>query len=197
MIFSCETTARRDGVSVEWCEPRYFIEFCVTSLGGLGIFISMICGLLSVVTLALALPLAWLIFAAMAAVLFGLSFGIVWLGVRVPAKRRAIYIKRNGEIESPFGLYDGSKVVGPWRTKLGDIANFEMEQIVFPKPDQVENYTHGVRMILKSGRVFHIAGNLMPDHAHELAVSLSQAREAMRYDVSTATPRNRGRGAVY
>ena len=94
-------------------------------------------------------------------------------------------------------MFDGSRVVGPWKTQIGDIANIEVEQIVFPKPDEHAPYTHGVRMILKTGRVFHIAGNLMPDQAHELAVSLSQAREAMRYDVSTASPRARSREAVY
>ena len=118
--------------------------------------------------------------------------------MNIPGKRRAIYFKRNGgAIESPYGLFGVSKVVGPWKTKIGDIANIEMEQIVFPKPDQEAAYTHGVRMILKSGRVFHIAGNLKPDHAHELAVSLSQAREAMRYDVSATSPNARSREAVY
>ena len=157
----------------------------------------MLCGLFAVVVLVLSGSPAWLAFAALAAGLFGLSWGIVCLGARVPAKQRALEFNRNGEIESPLGLYGGIKVVGPWQTKVGDIANIEMEQIVFPKPDQVEHYTHGVRMILKSGRVYHIAGNLMPDQAHELAVSLSQAREAMRYDVSAASPRARSREAVY
>ncbi len=166
-------------------------------VGAFGFSISMICGLLAVVILALAHSPIGLIFAAMAAALWALSYGIIWLGVRVPARQRAIYFKRNGEIESPFGLYDGSKVVGPWKTKVGDIANFEMEQIAFPKANQVELYTHGVRLILKSGRVFHIAGNLMPDQAHELAVSLSQAREAVRYDLSGENPRARSREAMY
>ena len=157
----------------------------------------MIGGLWALIVFALVPSHVWVIFAAMTAVMFGLSYGIVRLGVRVPARPRAIYFKRNGEIESPFGLYDGSKVVCPWKTKLGDIANIEVEQIVFPKPDQDVDYTHGVRMILKSGRVFHVAGNLMPDQAHELAVSLSQAREAMRYDVSATSPRARSREAVY
>ena len=133
----------------------------------------------------------------MAAILFGLSCGIVALGMNVAGKRRAIHFKRGGAIESPHGLFGGIKVVGPWETILGDIANIEMEQIVFPKPDDDQPYTHGVRMILKSGRVFHIAGNLKPDHAHELAVSLSQAREAMRYDVQRVASRSRPRAVVY
>ena len=197
MNFICEVTNSPDGVGVEWCEPRWFIEACVKGVGTFGFSISIICGSLSVVTLLLAHPPAWLIFAAMAAAVYDLSFGIIWLGVRVPAKQRAIYFKRNGAIESPFGLYGGIRVVGAWQTKVGDIANIEMEQIAFPKPDQVDPYTHGVRMIMRSGRVFHIAGNLMPDQAHELAVSLSQAREAMRYDVSPTSPRARSREAVY
>ncbi len=194
MIYKCVIDAKRDGIVVEWCEPRYVIEACLTGVGAFGFSISMICGLLSVVILALAHSPIGLIFAAMAAALWAVSYGIIRLGVRVPARQRAIYFKRNGEIESPFGLYDGSKVVGSWKTKVSDIANFEMEQIAFPKPDQVELYTHGVRLILKSGRVFHIAGNLMPDQAHELAVSLSQAREAMRYE---ANPRARSRAVEF
>lgn len=197
MIFTCEVTNRRDGVAVEWCEPRYFIETCVMIVGAFGFSISMIGGIWALIVFALVPSHVWLIFAALAAVMEGLSRGIVWLGVRVPAKQRAIYFKRNGAIESPHGLFGGTKIVGPWKTKLGDIANIEMEQIVFPKADQVVVYTHGVRMILKSGRVFHIAGNLMPDQAHELAVSLSQAREAMRYDVSAASSRTGSREAVY
>ena len=197
MIFNCEVTTTRDSVGVEWCEPRYYTELCATALGVFGFTISMIGGLVALVVFALVRSHVWVIFAAMTAVLFGLSYGIIWLGVRVPARQRAIYFKRNGTIESPHGLFDGTKIVGPWKTTLGDIANIEAEQIVFPKPEQIEHYTHCVRMILKSGRVFHIAGNLMPDQAHELAVSLSQAREAMRYDVSAASPRARSREAVY
>lgn len=85
----------------------------------------------------------------------------------------------------------------PARWFRPDIANIEVEQIVFAKPDDDVDYTHGVRMILKSGRVFHVAGNLMPDQAHELAVSLSHARETMRYEPSTTSPRARSREAVY
>ena len=187
MNFTCEVTARDDGTAVEWCEARADVEWCVLRIGYLG-------GALAFFVVVLGQGLARLM---MAAILFGLSCGIVALGMNVAGKRRAIHFKRGGAIESPHGLFGGIKVVGPWETILGDIANIEMEQIVFPKPDQVEHYTHGVRMILKSGRVFHIAGNLMPDQAHELAVSLSQAREAMRYDVSTVNPRARSREAVY
>jgi hypothetical protein len=197
MIFTCEVSARDDGLGVDWCEARTGSEWCVMQIANGGVYAGTVGGLVALVGYALSGKTETLILVPLVVVLFGLSWGIMWLGARVPAKRRAIYFKRNGAIESPHGLFDGSRVVGPWQTKLGDIANIEVEQIVFPKPDGDVDYTHGVRMILKSGRVFHVAGNLMPDQAHELAVSLSQAREAMRYDVSTTSPRSRSREAVY
>ena len=194
MIFTCEVTNRGDGIGVEWVEARAEFEWCLIQLGSV-IFSCSIFGILwALAAMAIGKSPAWLILAAM---INAGSYKLMWFGWRIAGRPRAIYFKRSGTIESPHGLFDGSKVVGPWKTQIGDIANIEMEQIVFPKPDEHAPYTHGVRMILKTGRVFHVAGNLMPDHAHELAVSLSQAREAMRYDVSTASPRARSREAVY
>ena len=194
MIFTCEVTNKRDGIGVEWVEARAEFEWCLVQLGSV-IFSCSIFGILwALAAMAIGKSPAWLILAAM---INAGSYKLMWFGWRIAGRPRAIYFKRSGAIESPDGLFGVSKVVGPWKTKLGDIANIEVEQIVFPKPDQDVDYTHGVRMILKTGRVFHIAGNLMPDHAHELAVSLSQAREAMRYDVNAANPRARSREAVY
>ncbi len=194
MIFNCEVSARPDGVGVEWCEARAGTEWCLMQLAKGGVYAGMYAGVAALAALAVTGSPVWLVLVGM---IFGASCGLFWLGWRVPAKPRAIYFSKGGALSSPYGLFDGSVNVGPWRTTLGDIANIEVEQIVFPKPDDDVDYTHGVRMILKSGRVFHVAGNLMPDHAHELAVSLSQAREAMRYDVSTASPHARSREAVY
>ena len=194
MIFNCEVIARDDGVGVEWCEARAGIEWCVMQLGKGGVYLGMYGGVVALAALAVSGSPAWLVLVGM---IFGASYGLMWLGWRVPATPRAIYFSKGGALSSPYGLFDGSVNVGPWRTTLGDIANIEVEQIVFAKPDDDVDYTHGVRMILKSGRVFHVAGNLMPDQAHELAVTLSQAREAMRYDMSTTSPRARSREAVY
>jgi hypothetical protein len=194
MIFTCEVSAKPDVVGVEWCEARAGTEWCLMRLGKGGVYVGMYGGVVALAALAIGGSPAWLVLVGM---MFGASYGLMWLGWHVPATPRAIYFSKAGALSSPYGLFDGSVNVGPWRTTLGDIANIEVEQIVFPKSDDDVDYTHGVRMILKSGRVFHVAGNLMPDQAHELAVSLSQAREAMRYDVSTASPHARSREAVY
>ena len=194
MIFTCEVTAGRDGVSIEWCEARTTLEWLGHGIAYFLIWAGMSICFWSILAVALGHSAGWFLLAIAC---FAAVKPVHWHAWRTSGTPRAICFNRDGSIESPFGLFDGTKIIGPWKTKIADIANIEMEQIVFPKPDEDVDYTHGVRMILKSGRVFHIAGNLMPDQAHELAVSLSQAREAMRYDVSTASPRARSREAVY
>ena len=72
--------------------------------------------------LAMGWSPVWLVLAG---VIFGASYAVMWLGVRTPAKQRAIYFARGGEIFSPYGLFDGSRVEGAWKTKLGDIANLK------------------------------------------------------------------------
>ncbi|MEQ1694951.1 MAG: hypothetical protein ABL901_03835 [Hyphomicrobiaceae bacterium] len=194
MIFKCEVIAKLDGVGVEWCEARTTLETLGHGFAYFLIWAGMVVCIMSTAAVAQGYSAWWFMLAVPC---FAAVKPVMWCAWRISGKPRAICFKRGGVIESPHGLFNWTNSIGPWKATLGDIANIEVEQIVFPKPNEDVPYTHGVRMILKSGRVYHIAGNLMPDHAHELAVSLSQVREAMRYGVSAASPRARSREVEY
>lgn len=194
MIFDCEVTANKDGFGVEWCEARANSEWLVLQVGKGAYYLGFFGLLAAIGAVAFGVSGAVIVLPVL---LLGVGFGLAWIGYRLPAKQRAIYFSRGGAIRSPYGLFDGSHVQGAWRTKLGDVANFEVEQVVQGKPDDDVNYTHGVRMVLRSGRVHHVAGNLEPDDAHMVAYCLSQARELVRFDVETPEPRTRSRSVTY
>ena len=69
------------------------------------------------------------------------------------------------------------------KVRHGEIANIEAEQVEAPKEEAAVNYTHGVRMIMRRGKVNHIAKNLEPDQAHEVAVRLTNALASLRNDM--------------
>jgi hypothetical protein len=71
---------------------------------------------------------------------------------------------------------------GTWKSKHGDIMNIESEQLKRQKDENDLPYTHGVRIIMKNGRVVRMAENLDPESAAWLVATLSQALMALRFE---------------
>jgi hypothetical protein len=181
MNFECEMIEERDqhgdviAVGAEWCEAREICEALSAKLGEglywLGCFAG-VCGAALGVAMRSGGVLAGTTVLAGALIL--LAYGISQASWRIPGKRRSLLFYVDGDIVG--------SVRGKWKAKHGDIANIESEQLKRQKDEADLPYTHGVRIIMKNGRVMRIAQDLAPDDAVMVVTVLSQALMALRYD---------------
>jgi hypothetical protein len=179
MEFKCDRRVAKGpdgtvGQLVEWREANTAAEWLLLGIGRLafgGALMSLVSG--AIFGLGYGPP-AFILCAMLAAVLLAVAWMFVWIGWRVPGKRKWLLFGENGAIES----YDA----GLWkRTQVADIANVEWEQLKQKKEDDLLSYTHGVRITTRSGRVLRVAKNLEPDDATEVVVAISDAVEEVLY----------------
>lgn len=185
MIFNCETIDVRDkagtvtALGVQWSEARTGAEAMLFALGK-GLF--LVSPMIVVVAIAGAVFVGGgvaVVGVGIAAVCIGLSWFCARAAWRVKGKPRDLFLHLNGDISSTTGVGGYSDSVGNWRAKLGDINSFEAEELRRNKTDDDLPYTHGVRLIMKRGKVLHIAKDLEPDQAVGLAVALTIAWQEM------------------
>lgn len=191
MIAHCESIEARNGegelveVGAEWNEARPMTEAAIHQVAEWSFYLSLI-----VFVLGLGISIKYdapslLILAS--AGLFGLAKGLFWVGWRVPGEMRDLRFATDGAIIVPLGLSATSVRGDRLRLSHAEIASIEAEQVVFPKGEDPTCYTHGVRMFFRSGQVVHIARDIEPDHAHMLAVRLSQALVGLREEMAIAS----------
>lgn len=184
MMFICEQqraiadNGTLEGVGVVWSEPRWIVE---RILFGIGVFTGLAGIAVGLVGLATPEPL----FVA------ALGAGIVWVAwelmntaVELSGRERRLMFLRNRHTHAPKGL-------STWRRRHRwmisahyGVASVEAEALHPFKPNE-RDYTHGVRLCLRSGEIVHVAKNLEPDQAHMLAVQLTTALAVLRDDMAS------------
>ncbi len=197
MIAHCESIEARTGegelieAGVEWNEAQPLTEAAILKVGEWTFYLSLMVFVLGLGMSAINGALPLLIVAGVA--LWGLAKGLFWCGWRVPGEMRDLRFATDGAIIVPLGLSATSVRGDRLRLSHAEIASIEAEQVVFPKGEDPTAYTHGVRMFFRSGEVVHIARDIEPDHAHMIAVRLSQALLGLREEIAIASM---GMGAV-
>jgi hypothetical protein len=182
MIFQCQTVRQDtpggtiEGIGVRWTEARWIIEWACEYLA-MGI---MIAGGVSLIAafLGVGSNTIWL-----AALLFALGSVTLWLGFRVPGRRRELQFWADGVGLMPLGCSRWPSHHDRLACSIWGIQSIEAEQIDQTKPGQPAGYTHGVRIFYIDGEVAHVASNLEPDQAHMVAVRLTQALAQLRTEV--------------
>lgn len=180
MIFECneievkDDRGRIEARGIEWTEASTVTETMVFWLAYAAFGFAMLTGALA----AAAVMMNKLDIALMLGIFTGgvvaAAYGLCWLGWRVPAKRKQVIFSRSGEVtSSEHGL---------WSTKVQDLRSIEAEQLHQKKKEDDLPYTHGVRILTRRGRVIHLAKDLEPDDAITLAVMLSEAVEAVKFE---------------
>lgn len=185
MIFACETLEQRDedgnleAVGVRWTEARVLVEGAIDRVGQLLCAIALL-GIPAVLFgyAARLVPLeAALGFVAFALAVIG---GLIVTSARLEGVPRELSFWRDGTCYAPHGLrclaWRQDRL--PWL--VSDIDNIEVEQTVKPVPGKETVYDHGVRIMVKRGRIAHVAHRLEADDAHKLNALLIEALAELR-----------------
>lgn len=184
MIFTSNTLILTDasgtpcGCRFEWTEARTGTERLFEWLARPFFTFGLVAGLVAIFA-GLAGSDSFVPIIMVAAVLFGIGWGMLRISVHMPGKFNALEFYQDGRIWSSFH--------GDWKTRLQDIRNIEWEQQKPRKSDDDQPYTHGVRIIRRDGRIIRVAENIEPDHAIQLTVLLTEALEEWRYPQTTAS----------
>lgn len=108
---------------------------------------------------------------------------------------REITFWYDGLMRAPLGLSTIKLKNNESQLPLASILSIEAEQLITPKGENPTIYTHGVRVCYRTGHMNHIAQDLAPDHAHMLAVCLTQALAELRKDSPSLSPAGMRRSA--
>lgn len=187
MRFDCTPVEARDAsgqleaAGVRWTECRVFIEGTVSVLGAF-----CLCGGFMSFSAMLMVEDKRMPFYLGLALLAACYATVRWEWM-VPGRRRELTFRRDGSILAHYGMAQYPAHFDRVTGHQADIGSIEAEQVVFPKGDQGNVYTHGVRIFFRGGQVAHMAKHLEPDAAHMLAVRLTQALVALREDMASAT----------
>lgn len=187
MIEHCETIAARNAqgetveAGAEWNEARPMTEAAIHKIGEWTFYASDITFAIGIGASLLAGKPSLLLPCGVG--LFGLAWGLGRLGWRVPGTVRALVFGVDGGINLSNASAERRQRL---RLPHSEIASIEAEQVVFPKGEDPTPYTHGVRIFFRNGQVVHIAKNIEPDHAHMIAVRLSQALSGLREELAVA-----------
>lgn len=169
------------GTGVEWTEARTFVEGALVFMARAFLVIGLLCFVGALVAgKAVSGPPAGP-FAVAALVFFGLFWATARGSARMPGKVNWMEFHRDGRITASW-----DQVV--WKLRVEDIRNIESVQLHQKKKEEDSDYTHGVRIITRRGRVLRVANNIEPDDAITLAVLLSEAIESVRYSQVGASP---------
>lgn len=168
------------GLGVEWTEPRTISEGALGWLSNAFLALGFFAGAGALVAgNAASGPPAGPF--AVAAILFVVLFvAALWTSVRLPGKPNSIEFHEDGHISSSWN--------GDWKTRVEDIRSIEAVQLHQKKKEEDSDYTHGVRVITRRGKIFRVAVNLEPDDAAMLSVLLNEVLEAVRFPQMSAKP---------
>lgn len=166
------------GIGVEWTEQRIFSEGFLHFIGCVSLFFGIVIGVaLTNTGRSYSPPPPGL---HMAAIVCWALFALCWWGKRrFPGKRQSVEFYEDGRIWSSRD--------GEWGFRAEDIRSIESVQFFTKVKPEDSNYTHGIRLITRRGRVCRIAHRLEPDDSIELAVLMSECVESVRYPQMRAT----------
>ncbi|NBU58333.1 MAG: hypothetical protein EBS23_00855 [Betaproteobacteria bacterium] len=188
MMFRCQIVENRDDdgratcLGARWTEARPVCEALCHGMGTCVFVVAVMIGIGSLLLVGLG-PEPVLAGLGIAALLYGVAYGLFWIGWRVPGRVRELTFWREGATVAPTGLSTVKLRHGTLHLPHSDILSIEAEQCLKPKGDDATIYTHGVQIFYGSGHVVHIADKLAPDQAHMLAVSLTTALAELRQDM--------------
>lgn len=201
MIFECEQVevraddGTREAIGLRWTEARTAIEgsFDAVAAG---------CYYTGVFMVFVSLPFAvfasagFLFLTAMGAMLFIVAIDLLRSGYSVDGRPRELTFWRDGLCYAPEGLSPLRRSTDRLSRRHTEINSIEAEPLKKPKPDQDwPGYTHGVRIVYKTGAIVHIASRLEPDAAHELGVKLSLALSELRASLAREAMGSGGHGS--
>jgi hypothetical protein len=201
MIFACETLEQRDddgnleAVGVRWTEARVFAESVLDTVGqvlAIGVFMAAVVAFtgaaIGKVPLELSLGLL-----GVSVVIF---FGFIITSARLEGVPRELSFWRDGTCYAPDGLrclaWRQDRL--PW--PVSDIENIEVEQTVKPVPGKDTVYDHGVRIMVRRGRIAHVAHRLEADDAHKLCMLLIEALAELRAGAGSERVASRRAGSA-
>ncbi len=161
------------GYGVEWTEPRQFMEKLLWLVAVAFLIVGGFTTLFAVAAMATPGSTIRVPLAVMAVSSFGLFWMIGRAAVRLPGKPKVIEFHEDGRI------WDSED--GEWKMRVDNIRSIEALEVKPKRKPEDSDYTHGVRLITRKGRIFRIAQNLEPDDSVTLAVLLNEAIEGVRY----------------
>lgn len=193
MKFDCQAASHRNANGeveeawVTWTEARVFREWVIKAIGYTFFLFSIWVGVFgSIACLLSEKPLS----ATACLIGGGLCLALAWhipgLRWQMAGNKRAISFHRDGRILIPMGLSPMPSSRDQLRLPHTQIVSIEVEQRIFPKPDDDGVYTHGIRLLFRRGQIAHIAKNLEADEAHMVTVYLNQALMELREDIANA-----------
>lgn len=179
MIFRCTPLElfKRDGKTVsgygvEWTEPRMLAErFCMAFAWLLLIF-SVVAAWGALSTFGRAG--VFQVWAVVTCIAGGLCLFFFRRAADMAGKPQFIEFMKAGQVVTARE--------GLWKPQVADIRSIEVEQGKQKKGDEWLPYTHGVRIVTRHGGVVHVAKNLEPDNALTLAVVMTEAVEAVKFE---------------
>lgn len=181
-MFTCKRIHNKgvDGrilaTGVEWTEHQMWFD----ALMLLGMFIGFV--ICAFATLAASMMIMhrgapWWVAAGIAVASLA---SLYWLHIaQIPGKPRSLVLHRDGRIEVPSGLLFHPKARFISGTHA-DVVSFEVRQTASDIEAQHTAYKHGVVIFKRNGDVVYLAGHLLPDHAHKVAVELTHAFAELR-----------------
>lgn len=180
MIFQGEMVRlyKRDGKTVcgygvEWTEARQFQEKLLLASAVLFLFLGVYISVFALGSMDIPGSRMWMVFTGLAIS----SFAAFWKVRRISACLRGT--PKVIEFHEDGRIWDSSD--GEWKLRVEHIRSIEaIETNPKRKPDD-SNYTHGVRVVTRHGRIFRIAQNLEPDDSAMLSVLLNEAFDRVRY----------------
>lgn len=193
MKFDCKAASHRNAKGeveeawVTWTEARLFTEWVIRAIGYTFFLFSIWVGVFgSIASLLSEKPISAAACLIGGGLLFALAWHIPGLRWRIAGNTRGITFHRDGRILIPMGLSPMPLSRGHLSLPHTQIVSIEVEQLIFPKPDDDGVYTHGVRLLFRRGQIAHIAKNLDADEAHMVTVYLNQALMELREDIANA-----------
>ncbi len=166
-------------IGVEWSECREHLRKFVFGC----MMVSIIAGTITTFLISAFVQQRWL------SVVIGLVMmtPIVFFDrlSLLPGRPRVLIFYRDGAIEAPLGF---SAYAARYRHVSGSIAGIstmEAMQTASRLEAGETPYNHGVVLTKFDGDLVHVAGHLLPNHAHKLAVQLTLALARLREDMAT------------
>lgn len=185
MIFACETVEQRDeegnlvGIGVRWTEARVFVEGVLDTVGQVLAIVVFMTAVVAFMGTAIGKVPLDLSLGLLGGSVF-IFFAFIITSARLEGVPRELSFWRDGTCYAPHGL----RCLGwrqdclPW--PVSEIDNIEVEQTVKPVPGKETVYDHGVRIMVKRGRIAHVAHRLEADDAHKLCMLLIEALAELR-----------------
>lgn len=193
MKFDCQAASHRNAKGeveeawVTWTEARVFAEWVIRATGYAVFMLSIGVGLIgSLIFLEANNPLGAVGSLVSSGLLLALALYISRIPWRMAGNMRGITFHRDGRILIPMGLSPMPLSRGHLSLPHTQIVSIEVEQLIFPKPDDDAVYTHGIRLLFRRGQIAHIAKNLEADEAHMVTLYLNQALMELREDIANA-----------